>query len=145
MQHIPYKGAAPALTDLTSGQVQVMFGTLLAAVPLVKNGKIRPIAVTGSKRTAALPSVPTFAESGLGVFDASSWNCMVAPAGTPAEIIARLNAELVRIVRDPTLLERLSADGVTGTGSTPQQLADYIKSESAKWSKVVRDAGIKLN
>ena len=145
MQHIPYKGAAPALTDLTSGQVQVMFGTLLAAVPLVKNGKIRPIAVTGPKRTAALPSVPTFAEAGLPTFDASSWNCMVAPAGAPAEIIARLNTELVRIVRDPTLLERLSADGVSGTGSTPQELAEYIKSESAKWSKVVRDAGIKLN
>ena len=145
MQHIPYKGAAPALTDLTSGQVQVMFGTLLAAVPLVKNGKIRPIAVTGPKRTAALPSAPTFAEAGLPTFDASSWNCMVAPAGTATDIVARLNGELVRIVRDPTLLERLSADGVTGTGSTPQELAEYIKSESAKWSKVVRDAGIKLN
>lgn len=145
MQHVPYKGAAPALTDLTSGQVQVMFGTLLAAVPLVKNGRLRPIAVTGPRRTAALSDVPTFAEAGLPTFDASSWNCMVAPAGTPAEIVARLNAEVVRIVRDPTLLERLSADGVTGTGSTPQELAAYIRSESAKWSKVVRDAGISLN
>jgi tripartite-type tricarboxylate transporter receptor subunit TctC len=145
MVHIPYKGASPALTDLTAGQVQVMFGTLLAAVPLIKNGKLRPLAVTGKQRAAALPQVPTFAEAGLSNYDALSWNCMVAPAGTSADIIARLNTELVRIVRDPALLERLAGDGVTGTGSTPQELAAYLKVESAKWSKVVRDAGIKLN
>jgi tripartite-type tricarboxylate transporter receptor subunit TctC len=145
MVHIPYKGASPALTDLTAGQVQVMFGTLLAAVPLVKNGKLRPLAVTGKVRAAALPQVPTFAEAGLSNYDALSWNCMVAPTGTSADVIARLNTELVRIVRDPALLERLAGDGVTGTGSTPQELAAYLKAESAKWSKVVRDAGIKLN
>jgi tripartite-type tricarboxylate transporter receptor subunit TctC len=145
MVHIPYKGASPALTDLTAGQVQVMFGTLLAAVPLTRNGKLRPLAVTGQQRALALPQVPTFAEAGLPNFDAISWNCMVAPAGTPADIVARLNSELVRIVRDPALLERLAGDGVTGTGSTPQELAAYLKSESTKWSKVVRDAGIQLN
>jgi len=145
MQHIPYKGAAPALTDLTAGQVQVMFGTMLAAVPLVKNGKLRPLAVTGRQRTVALPTVPTFTESGVANFDAVSWNCMLVPAGTPGEIVARLNAELVRIVRDPSVLERLSGDGVIGTGSTPQDAAAYIKSESLKWGKVVRDAGIKFD
>lgn len=145
MQHISYKGAAPALTDLASGQVQVMFGTLLAAVPLVKNGKIRPVAVTGAKRTPALPNVPTFAESGLANFDANSWNSMSAPAGTPADVIAKFNTELVRIVRDPTLVERLAGDGVLRLGSTPQGLADFLKSESAKWSKVIKDAGVKLN
>jgi tripartite-type tricarboxylate transporter receptor subunit TctC len=89
--------------------------------------------------------VPTFLESGIANFDASSWNCMMAPAGTPQPIVARLNAELVHIVRDPAVLERLKGDGVTGTGSTPQELAQYLASESAKWGKVARDVGIKLN
>jgi len=145
MQHIPYKGAAPALTDLTAGQVQVMFGTMLAAVPLVKNGKLRPLAVTGRQRAVALPAVPTFTEAGVSNFDAVSWNCMLVPAGTPNEIVMRLNTELVRIVRDPSVLERLSGDGVIGTGSTPQEAAAYIKSESLKWGKVVRDAGIRFD
>ncbi len=145
MTHIPYKSAGPALTDLTAGQVQVMFGTMLAAVPLIKNGKIRPIAVTSDKRTVALPEVPTFMESGLRNFEAVSWNCMVAPAGTPEPVIQRLNTELVKIVNDPTVLQRLTADGVVGAGSTPQQLAAYIKSESEKWGKVIRDAGVKPN
>jgi tripartite-type tricarboxylate transporter receptor subunit TctC len=145
MVHVPYKSAAPALTDLVAGQVQVMFGTLLAAVPHIRNDKLRGLALTGPKRVEALPQVPTFRESGMASFDASSWNCMMAPAGTPEPIIARLNAELVRIVRDPSVLERLKGDGVTGTGSTPRELADYLKSESAKWGKVARDVGIKVN
>jgi tripartite-type tricarboxylate transporter receptor subunit TctC len=145
MVHVPYKSAAPALTDLVAGQVQVMFGTLLASVPLIRNEKVRGVALTGPRRVEALPQVPTFIESGIASFDASSWNCMMAPAGTPEPIVARLNAELVRIVRDPTVLERLKGDGVTGTGSTPQELAEYLKSESAKWGKVARDVGIKVN
>lgn len=142
MEHIPYKGAAPALTELTAGQVQVMFGTMLAAVPLVKSGKLRALGVTGDKRALPVPEVPTFVEAGLPNFDAVSWTCMLAPAGTAVDIINRLNAELVRIVRDPTLLERLSGDGVVGMASTPQEAAAYIKSETAKWGKVLRDAGI---
>ncbi len=145
MEHIPYKGAAPALTELVAGQVQVMFGTMLAAVPLLKSGKLRALAVTGDKRALPVPDVPTFIEAGMANFDAVSWTCMLAPSGTPVEIINRLNAELVRIVRDPTVLERLSGDGVAGTGSTPQEAAAYIKSESQKWGKVLRDAGIKPN
>jgi tripartite-type tricarboxylate transporter receptor subunit TctC len=145
MVHVPYKSAAPALTDLVAGQVQVMFGTLLAAVPHIRNGKLRALALTGPKRVEALPQVPTFVESGVANFDASSWNCMMAPAGTPEPIVARLNTELVRIVRDPTVLERLKGDGVAGTGSTPGELAEYLKSESAKWGKVARDVGIRVN
>jgi tripartite-type tricarboxylate transporter receptor subunit TctC len=145
MVHVPYKSAGPALTDLVAGQVQVMFGTLLAAVPHVRNEKLRALALTGPKRVEALPQVPTFVESGVANFDASSWNCMMAPAGTPEPVIARLNTELLRIVRDPSVLERLKGDGVTGTGSTPAELAEYLKSESAKWGKVARDVGIKLN
>ncbi len=145
MEHIPYKGAAPALTELTAGQVQLMFGTMLAAVPLVKSGKLRALGVTGERRALPVPTVPTFAESGLPNFDAVSWTCMLAPAGTPVEIINRLNTELVKIVRDATVLERLSGDGVVGTGSTPREAAAYIKSEAAKWGKVLRDAGIQPN
>jgi tripartite-type tricarboxylate transporter receptor subunit TctC len=121
----------------------VMFGTMLAAVPLVKSGKLRALGVTGEKRALAVPDVPTFAEAGLPNFDAVSWTCMLTPTGTPLEIINRLNAELVKIVRDPAVLERLTGDGVVGTGSTPQEAAAYIKSEAAKWGKVLRDAGIK--
>ena len=143
--HIPYKSAGPALTDLTAGQVQVMFGTLLASVPLIRNNKLRPLAVTGDKRTVALPEVPTFVEAGLKNFDAVSWNSLVAPAGTPADVINRLNAEVVKILRDNTLLERLSGDGVVAASSTPQELAAYIKSESLKWGKVIRDAGVTPN
>ncbi len=142
--HIPYKGAGPALTDLTAGQVQVMFGTLLAGIPLTKNGKVRALAVTGPKRATAIPEVPTFAEAGLPKYDASSWNAMMAPAGTPNDIVMRLNAELVRVLSDPTLLERLAVDGVVGVSSTPQALADLIRSESIKWGAVVREAGIKF-
>jgi tripartite-type tricarboxylate transporter receptor subunit TctC len=142
MEHIPYKGAAPALTDLSAGQVRVMFGTILAAVPLVKSGKLRALGVTGGRRSLPVPEVPTFADAGLPYFDAVSWTCMLAPARTPVDIINRLNTELVRIVRDPTLLERLSGDGVVGMASTPQEAAAYIKSETAKWGKVLRDAGI---
>lgn len=145
MEHIPYKGAAPALTDLTAGQVQVMFGTMLAAVPLMKSGRVRALAVTGAKRAIAVPEVPTFGEAGLANFDAVSWNCMMAPAAMPVEIINRLNTELVRIVRDPMVLERLTGDGVVGTGSTPQEAAAYIRSETLKWGKVLRDAGIRPN
>ena len=145
MEHIPYKGAAPALTELSAGQVQVMFGTMLAAVPLIKSGKLRALGVTGDKRALPVPTVPTFNEAGLPNFDAVSWTCMLAPTGTPVEIINRLNTELVKIVRDPTVLERLSGDGVVGTGSTPQETTAYIRSEAAKWGKVLRDAGIQPN
>jgi len=141
MEHIPYKGAAPALTELTAGQVQVMFGTMLAAVPLVKSGKLRALGVTGDKRALPVPEVPTFAEAGLPNFDAVSWTTMLAPTGTPPEIIHRLNTELVKIVSDASVLQRLSGDGVVGTPSTPQEAAAYIKSETAKWGKVLRDAG----
>lgn len=142
MEHIPYKGAAPALTDLTAGQVQVMFGTLLAAVPLVKGGRVRPLAVTGQTRAIPLPDVPTFIEVGMPTYDAVSWNAMLAPTGTPPEAVNRLNAALVKIVRDPSVLERLSGDGVVGTGSTPQEAMAYLKSEYTKWGKVVQAAGI---
>lgn len=142
--HIPYKGAPPALQDLAAGQVQSMFGTMLAAVPIVRNGRVKALAVTGPKRTVALPDVPTFAESGFGQYDASSWNGILVPAGTPRPIIDRLNAELVKILKDPKVLERLVNDGPIAIGNTPEEFTAFIKSEQAKWSKVIKAADIKI-
>jgi tripartite-type tricarboxylate transporter receptor subunit TctC len=142
--HVPYRGAPPALNDLLAGHVQSLFGTLLASVAHVRVGKIRGIAVTGPQRSIALPEVPTFAEAGLAGYDASSWNGIVVPAGTSQALVAKLNAELVRILRAPNVLDRLSGDGAVAIGTTPEQFGAYIRSEQAKWGKVVREAGIRI-
>ena len=143
--HVPYRGAPPAINDLVAGQVQTMFGTLLAAVPLVRADKIRALAVTGPQRSIALPDAPTFAEAGLPGYDASSWNGMVMPAGTPPALVAKLNADLVRILRMPNVLDRLSGDGAVPVGSAPGEFSAYIKAEQAKWGKVVREANVRID
>jgi tripartite-type tricarboxylate transporter receptor subunit TctC len=140
--HVPYRGAPPALTDLISGQVQSMFGTMLASVPHIRNGKLRALAVTGPQRSIAVPEVPTFAESGLPGYDASSWNGILVPTGTPRPIVDRLSAEIVKIMRTPGVLDRLANDGPIAVGSTPEQFAAYIRAEQAKWTPVVRAANI---
>ena len=142
--HIPYRGAPPALTDLMSGQVQSMFGTILISAPQIRLGKVRGIAITGPKRSEALQDLPTFAESGLPDYDASSWNGILVPAGTPRAIVDKLNLEIVKIMRTPGTFDRLAADGTTPTGSTPEEFTTYIKAEQAKWSKVVREANIRV-
>ncbi|MCC7485181.1 MAG: tripartite tricarboxylate transporter substrate binding protein [Burkholderiales bacterium] len=143
--HVPYRGAPPALADLVSGEVQVMFGTLLAAVPQVRAGRLRALAVTGPVRSIAVPDVPTFAEAGLPGYDASSWNGVMVPAGASRATITRLNVELVRILRAPNVLDRLAADGPVAVGSSPEEFAAYIKSELAKWGRVVREAGVRID
>ena len=143
--HVPYRGAPPALNDLVSGHIHVMFGTMLASVPLVRSGRLRAVAVTGPKRSIALPAVPTFAESGLVNYDASSWNGILVPAGTPKGIIDKLNVELVRILHTPGVLDRLSNDGPIPIGNTPEQFAGLIKAEQVKWARVVREANIKID
>jgi tripartite-type tricarboxylate transporter receptor subunit TctC len=142
--HIPYRGAPPALIDLMSGQVQSMFGTMLAAVPNVRSGKIRAIAVTGPRRSEALPDVLTFAESGLPTYDASSWNGIMVPAGTPMPIVDRLYREISAIVMAPGVLDRLASDGPLPVGNTPQEFAAFIRAEQAKWAKVVKQAKIAI-
>ena len=142
--HVPYRGAPPALTDLMAGQVQSMFGTLLSAVPQVRVGKIRAIAVTGAERSSAIPEVPTFAQSGLPTYDASSWNGISVPAGTPRPVVDKLGAEIIKIMKTPGVLDRLSADGTIPIGSTPEEFAAYVKSERAKWGPVVRAANIRI-
>jgi tripartite-type tricarboxylate transporter receptor subunit TctC len=142
--HVPYRGAPPALNDLISGQVQVMFGTMLAAVPHVRAGKVKAVAVTGPKRSAAVPDVPTFAEAGLASYDASSWNGILVPAGTPRAIINKLNAVLVKILHAPNVLDRLESDGPIPVGNSPQEFAAHIRAEQAKWSKVIREAHVRI-
>jgi tripartite-type tricarboxylate transporter receptor subunit TctC len=143
--HVPYRGAPPALNDLIAGHVQVMFGTMLAAVPHVRNGQIRAVAVTGPKRSAAVPGVPTFAEAGYPSYDASSWNGILVPAGTPQPVVARLSAALVKILHTPNVLDRLEADGPMPIGNSPAEFAAYIKAEQVKWAKVVKDAHVAIN
>jgi len=141
--HVPYKGAAPALADLLGGQVQLMFSTMPPALPHVKDGKLRALAVTSRKRSPAAPELPTIDEAALPGFEAITWHGVVAPAGTPAAIIARLNREIVAILHLPEVVERLSGQGTEALGSTPEEFASYIKSESVKWAKVVRESGAK--
>jgi tripartite-type tricarboxylate transporter receptor subunit TctC len=141
--HIPYKGSAPAVTDLLGGQVQVMFDNVPNVLPHVKAGKLRALAVSGAKRTPLAPDVPTVAEAGVPGYELTVWFGLVAPAGTPRDIVQKLNAESLRILAMPDVRERFLAQGVEPQGSTPEQFADHIRSQMAKWSKVVRDAGVK--
>ena len=141
--HVPYKGAAPALADLLGGQVQLMFSTMPPALPHVKDGKLRALAVTSAKRSPAAPELPTVDEIALPGFEANTWHGVVVPAGTPAVIVARLNSEIVAILHLPDVVERLSGQGAEALGSTPEEFATYIKSETVKWAKVVRDSGAK--
>ena len=141
MVHIPYKGGGPSLIALISGQVQIMFATLPAAMPHVKSGKVRPVAVTTAKRSLAMPDLPTIAESGVKGYEAATWYGLLAPAGTPRPVINRLHGETVKILAGPTR-QRLEAQGFEPDGGTPPAFAAYIKGEIAKWAKVIRDAGI---
>ena len=141
--HVPYKGASPALADLLGGQVQLMFSTMPPALPHVKDGKLRALAVTSAKRSPAAPELPTVDEIALPGFEANTWHGVVVPAGTPETIVGRLNREIVAILHLPEVVERLSGQGAEPVGSTPQEFAAYIKSEALKWAKVVRHSGAK--
>jgi len=146
MTHVPYKGSAPALTDLVAGQVQVMFDNLPSALPQIKAGKLRAVAVTSPKRAPALPDVPTIAESGLPGFEAISWFGVVAPAATPAAIVSKLNAEMDRWLQAPETKEQLLGQGAAeAAGGTPEQFAVFIRSETEKWAKVVKASGAKVD
>ena len=144
MVHVPYKGLAPALTDLLSGQVQVMFSSPVAILPHIKAGKLRALAVTGEKRMASLPEAPTVAESGFPGYEASSWYGILAPAGTSREIVARLNAEFLKALEQPDVRNSLIADGAEPVGDTPEQFAAYIRSEKERMGKLIRDARIRM-
>jgi tripartite-type tricarboxylate transporter receptor subunit TctC len=142
MTHIPYKGLAPALTELLAGEVQVMFSSAVSMLPQVKAGKLRAIAMTGGKRSAAIPDVPTVAEAGLKGYETGSWYGVVAPAGTPKYAIDKLSTEIIRITKSPQVTNRLVDEAVIPVGSTPAEFSAYIKAEIARWGKVIKQAKI---
>jgi tripartite-type tricarboxylate transporter receptor subunit TctC len=143
-QHVPYKGAGPALIDIMAGQVQIFINNPLTMIPHVKSGRIKAIAITGDTRTAALPQVPTFTEAGLPGLEVSPWFAVLAPAGTPKAIISKLTTEIARIVAMPDVLEFFATQGLAPFYSTPEQLGALMKNDLAKWAKVVKAAGIKV-
>jgi tripartite-type tricarboxylate transporter receptor subunit TctC len=145
MTHVPYKGSAPALQDLVGGQVQLMFDNLPSSLALIKGGKLKALAVTSSARAAALPDVPTLAESGLPGFEASSWFGLLAPAGTPSPIVAKLNGEIAKWLATPEAKDKLLAQGAIAAGGTPEDFAQFIAAETAKWQKVVKESGAKVD
>ncbi len=145
IQHVPYRGSAPALNDTVAGNVQVMLDQIASALPQIQAGRVRALAVTGPRRHAALPQVPTVAEIGLPAAEASSWGAVMAPAATPAPVIGRLNAVLREALAQPALRERLAAVGADPLSSTPEELAAYLRAETEKWGRVVREARITVN
>ncbi|MBX9716533.1 MAG: tripartite tricarboxylate transporter substrate binding protein, partial [Burkholderiaceae bacterium] len=144
MVHVPYKGAAPATTDLLAGQVQLMFNNMLSAMPQVKAGRLRAVAVTSPRRSHALPELPSIAET-LPGYEASGWYGLLAPAATPREAVNRINGETNRIMKLPDVAQRLAGDGVEAVGTSPEQFAAYLRAEIAKWGKIVKTAGIKAD
>ncbi len=143
MVHVPYKGNAPALTDLVGGHVDVVFNGLTSALPLVKSGKLRALAMTSLNRSATLPEVPTLDESGLKSFQAVAWNGLTAPARTPKDVIAKINTDVLKVIRSPELVEKLRAEGSDPVGSSVEQYAKFLREETAKWNKVIKVANIK--
>ena len=140
--HIPYKGNVPAITDLIGGQTSMIFATMPTVLPQVKAGKLRALAVASAQRSPAAPDVPTIAEAALPGFEVTNWIGVFAPAGTPADIVARLNAEIMRIMRLPDVQPRLANEGAKFAPNTPHEFAAFQKSEIAKWGKVIRDARV---
>jgi len=143
MTHIPYKSSAPSLTDVMSGQIQVLFNNMIATVPYVKANRIRALATTGAQRSPALPDLPTISESGLKGYENSSWSAVATTAGTPKPIIDRLHRELVEILKSPDIQQKHADVGAEVIASTPEQFHAYLKAEVAKFEKLVKAAGIK--
>jgi len=141
LTHVPYKGASQALTDTLGGQVQSFMSSVPSALAQIKGGRLRAIAVTAAKRAPELPEVPTIAESGYQGFEATTWYGLLAPAGTPTAIIARLNAEVNRALKTPEVRERLASEGGEALGGSPEQFASFLRAEHAKWGRVVRESG----
>jgi tripartite-type tricarboxylate transporter receptor subunit TctC len=142
--HVPYKGTAPALTDLLGGQVEMTFTDVLTALPYIKSGKLRALGVTTATRSGSLPDVPTFAEQGLKDFDVSVFFGVVAPAGTPADVVAKLNESFAKVLQEPKIHDTLMAQGLESPPAfTPEQLGSYMVSEAAKWKDIIVKAGVK--
>jgi tripartite-type tricarboxylate transporter receptor subunit TctC len=142
-QHIPYKGSAPGLVDLASGQTQFMIDTINTVLPYVRDNRLRGLAVTSAKRSPLLPDLPTLAEAGISGFEAAAWQGIVVPTGTPNEIVQKLNAEVNKALTHPDIRSRLAAQGADILGGTPAEYAAYLRSEMPRWAKAVKDSGAK--
>jgi tripartite-type tricarboxylate transporter receptor subunit TctC len=144
--HVPYKNAAPAMIDVVGGQVQMMFGILSITLPQVQAGKVRGLGVTSVQRSPLVPQLPTLAESGLPGYEVIGWNGLLAPAGTPRAIVAKLNAEVLRALKQPDVLQRLRGSGYDAArDNSPEQFADFNRNEIAKWAKVVKESGARVD
>jgi len=141
--HVPYKGGGPAAIELLAGQTSLMFGNLPTVIQYARSGKLRALAVTGTKRSPAVPDIPTVAENGIPGYDVTNWFGVSAPAKTPRAIVERLNSEIVRALNSPDLRERLTSQGGDPVGNTPEQFTAFVQNEIAKWAKVIKAAGIK--
>lgn len=145
MVHVPYKGNAPALTDLVGGHVDLIFNGLTSAYPFIKSNRLRPLAVTSLKRSAVLPDLPTLDESGLKGFEAVAWNGLAGPAKMPAEIVERLSGAIRKVLANPEMRERLKTEGSDPVGSTAAEFATFIREEIVKWARVIKLSGAKAN
>ena len=145
MQHVPYKGSAPAVTDLLGNQIGIMFDNMPSAIQHVRSGKLVPLAVTTAKRSPELPNVPTIAEAGVPGYEATSWFGMFAPAGTPVPVLAKLNAAIVKVLAQPDVKKKINEQGAEVYSETPEQFAAFIQAESVKWGKVVKESGASLD
>jgi len=145
MQHVPYKGSAPAVTDLLGNQIAIMFDNMPSAIQHVRSGKLRAIAVTTAKRSPELPDVPTIAEAGVPGYEATSWFGMFAPAATPAPVVGQLNKALVKVLAQPDIKKKINEQGAETAGETPEQFAAFIQQEAVKWGKVVRESGASVD
>jgi tripartite-type tricarboxylate transporter receptor subunit TctC len=141
--HVPYKGGAPALNDLMSGQVQFMIENMPGTMPFVKGGKLRALAITGAQRSPLAPELPTMAEAGVPGYEVIGWNAIFAVKGTPPEVVARIHTEVARILRMPEVRQQIGALGAEPIGSTPDELAAFLKTEMTRWGKIIKDKGIR--
>ncbi|HYH40697.1 MAG TPA: tripartite tricarboxylate transporter substrate binding protein [Burkholderiales bacterium] len=144
LTHVPYKGAAPVLTDLMGGHIQLSFNSVVPLLPHVKSGKLRALAATGATRISLLPDLPTVAEAGVPGYEAATWSAIAAPAGTPRGIVQRLNKELAAILQSPEMVESARAEGSVINGGTPEQFRDFLKAELTKYGRLVKEAGIRV-
>lgn len=145
MLHVPYKGSSQAIADLLGGRISMLIDNMPGAIGFINDGRLRALGVTGSQRSPALPDVPTIAESAIPGYESLSWSGIAAPAGTPKEVIARLNREIAAVLAQPDIREKFAQAGADTIGGSPQQFADHIRSEREKWSKLIRDRGIVVN
>ncbi len=143
--HIPYKGSGQVMGDVIGGQLALIFDQIVSSLPHVQGGKLRMLGITSAKRFPSLPDLPTIAESGVPGYESISWAGVAVPAGTPKEIVARLHAEIVKVLAMPDIRERFLRDGIETVGSTPEQFAEHIRRERIKWAKVVKDSGAKAD